>query len=98
MTFPRKYRHVFSVKWSFFQKFNFVHFSQYCITHILPYVSTIREIPPMSVHPPVPVQLSVHHGVQFVLHLGSDKMHGIILHSQLRLMDRIWYEGDALKR
>ena len=34
----------------------------------------------MSVHPPVPVQLSVHDGVQFVLHLSSEMMHRIILH------------------
>ena len=31
----------------------------------------------MSVHPPVPVQLSVHNGVQFVLHLGSGMLYGI---------------------
>ena len=41
----------------------------------------------MSVHPPVPVQLRVHNGVQFVLHLGSGMMCGITDNSQFGLMD-----------
>mgnify|MGYP003332468987 CR=1 FL=1 len=43
----------------------------------------------MSVHPPVPVQLSVHDGVQFVLHLSSEMMHRIILH----VIFSIWSDG-----
>ena len=41
----------------------------------------------MSVHPPVPVQLRVHNGVQFVLHLSSGNMFGITDNAQFGLMD-----------
>ena len=43
------------------------------LTHILPHVTSVREIPPVSQVPPgaVPVQLGVQHRVELVLHLSS---------------------------
>ena len=43
------------------------------LTHILPHVTSVGQIPPVSQMPsrPVPVQLGVQHRVQLVLHLSS---------------------------
>ena len=46
---------------------------QPALTHILPHVTSVRQIPPMSQMSsrPVPVQLGVQHRVELVLHLSS---------------------------
>ena len=49
----------------------------------------IREVPPVRSYPPVPVKLSIHHGVEVVFHLGPR------IKSQFRSSwcDPDWFRG-----